>query len=165
MKRFRLDRVWWLVSPGNPLKARGPAPMDQRIETARRVMQHPRVSITGIEADLGTRYTAATLDALFRVYPDVRFVWLMGADSLAGFHHWDRWRWIMEHVPVGVLARPGQRISARTSVAADRYAPFRLGGRMSLRLANTPPPAWAFLNIPMNTMSSSAIRATGQWQG
>ncbi len=104
MKRFGLDRVWWLVSPGNPLKAEGPASLDRRMAAARAVMVHPRVEITDIEARLGTRYTAATLSALLPRYPGVRFVWLMGADNLAGFHRWDRWEWIMRQLPVGVIA-------------------------------------------------------------
>ena len=86
LKRFGLDRVWWLLSPGNPLKDHGPAPMAQRKARAQAVMDHPRVEITDIEAQLGTRYTAQTLAALRRRYPGVRFVWLMGADNLAQFH-------------------------------------------------------------------------------
>src|SRR6056297_3236063 len=82
LKRFGLDRVWWLVTPGNPLKAHGPAPLQQRLEHARAVMHDPRVDVTGIEATLQTRYTAQTLKALQRHYPRVRFVWLMGADNL-----------------------------------------------------------------------------------
>ncbi|WP_102106918.1 nicotinate-nucleotide adenylyltransferase [Oceaniglobus roseus] len=164
LKRFDLDAVWWLVSPGNPLKARGPAPMERRLEQARQVMRHPRVEITALERDLGTRYTAATLEALLPAYPGVHFVWLMGADSLATFHLWDRWQWIMSHVPVGVLARPGLGIVARMSPAAARFEPFRLPARRAKLLALSAPPAWCFVNLPMNTMSSSAIRARGGWQ-
>ncbi|MCE8471321.1 nicotinate-nicotinamide nucleotide adenylyltransferase, partial [Rhodovulum sulfidophilum] len=93
LKRFGLDRVWWLVSPGNPLKAEGPAPMARRLAAAEAVMQHPRVAITDLEARIGTRYTAETLERLMRLYPGVRFVWLMGADNLISFHRWERWRW------------------------------------------------------------------------
>lgn len=163
LKRFGLDQVWWLVSPGNPLKKQGPAPMARRLAAARLVMDHPRVRITDLEARIGTRYTAATLERLQALYPGVRFVWLMGADGLADFHLWDRWQWIMRHVPVGVLARPGQRISARTSVAAARFERFRLKARSSTMLGQQMAPAWCFVNIPMNTLSSSAIRAKGGW--
>ncbi len=107
LKRFGLDRVWWLVTPGNPLKEQGPAPLAQRMQQARAIMQHPKVTVTDIEARLGTRYTAQTLAALRRQYPGVNFVWLMGADNLAQFHKWQDWRTIMMSVPVGVLARPG----------------------------------------------------------
>jgi len=164
LKRFGLDAVWWLVSPGNPLKPRGPAPMARRIDAARRVMRHPRVEITDLEARWGTRYTAQTLAMLFRHYPGVRFVWLMGADNLAEFHRWENWRWIMGHVPVGVLARPGQRISARLSPAAVQFRRYRLPGRAAARLAQTEAPAWCFVNVPMVDLSSTAIRARGDWR-
>lgn len=163
LKRFGLDRVWWLVSPGNPLKERGPAPMGKRIARAHAVMQHPRVEVTGIEAQLGTRYTAQTLKALRMLYPQVRFVWLMGADNMAQLHLWQDWRDIMESVPIGVLARPGQRISARMSRAAALYAPYRIPGRFGHLLARAEAPAWSFVNVPMNDTSSTAIRARGDW--
>jgi nicotinate-nucleotide adenylyltransferase len=163
LKRFGLDRVWWLVSPGNPLKRKGPQPLDKRMARARAVMCHPRVTVTDIEAHLGTRYTAETLARLQALYPQVRFVWLMGADNLAQFHLWQDWRQIMETVPVGVLARPGQRISARMSRAAALYAPYRIAGRNAQLLARAEAPAWCFVNVPMVDVSSSAIRAAGQW--
>jgi len=163
LKRFGLDRIWWLVSPGNPLKAQGPAPLAERMQAADALMQHPRVTVTDIEAQLGTRYTAQTLVALRRRYPGVRFVWLMGADNLAGFHQWQDWRWIMENVPVGVLARPGDRISARLSKAAKVYAHARLPGRASHVLGHMDAPAWSFVNLPMSGQSSSAIRKRGEW--
>lgn len=163
IKRFGLDRVWWLVSPGNPLKARGPAPLDRRMARARAVMAHPRVDVTDLETILGTRYTAQTLARLRALYPQVRFVWLMGADNLAQFHLWQDWRGIMASVPIGVLARPGQRISARMSRAASIYAPSRIPGRMGHMLARAQAPAWCFVNVPMNDASSTAIRASGGW--
>ena len=163
LKRFGLDRVWWLVSPGNPLKSRGPAPLEDRLAHARTVMRHPRVEITGIEAQLGTRYTAQTLRHLRRLYPEVRFVWLMGADNLAQLHLWQDWQTIMETVPVGVLARPGQRISARVSRAAAHYAAYRIPGRFSQMLGRAEAPAWCFVNVPMVDLSSTEIRARGEW--
>ncbi|WP_372674592.1 nicotinate-nucleotide adenylyltransferase [Aquicoccus sp.] len=163
LKRFALDELWWLVSPGNPLKARGPAPMGQRMARARAVMDHPRVRISDFEMRAGTRYTAQTLRALTRACPGVRFVWLMGADNLAQFDQWQDWRWIMDHVPVGVLARPGQRIAARNAKAADIYRYARLRGFESRLLAHGPAPRWCFVNVPMVDVSSSDIRAKGQW--
>ncbi|WP_299867175.1 nicotinate-nucleotide adenylyltransferase [uncultured Roseobacter sp.] len=164
LKRFGLTRVWWLVSPGNPIKARGPAPLDTRMARARVMMQHPRVEVTDIEAHLGTRYTAETLTRLRACYPGVRFVWLMGADNLAQLHRWQDWREIMQSVPVGVLARPGDRISARMSPAARLFAPARIAGRASALLGRAEAPAWCFVNVPMVSQSSSAIRAAGGWQ-
>jgi len=159
LKRFGLDRVWWLVSPGNPLKAHGPAPLEDRLRHARALMRHPRVVVTDIEARLGTRYTAETLRALQMRYPGVRFTWLMGADNLAQFHQWDKWREIMQRVPIGVIARPGDRLSARMSKAAASFADAKLPARASHRLPFATPPAWCFINIPMRDISSSAIRA------
>jgi len=163
LQRFGLDHVWWLVSPSNPLKTRGPAPIEDRVAKANDVMQHPRVTVTDIEVQLGTRYTAETIAALQTVYPDVRFVWLMGADNLAQFHLWQDWQEIMERVPVGVLARPGDRISARLSRAARIYREERLIGRAARLLGQAEAPSWAFANLPMSQSSSTAIRATGIW--
>ncbi len=159
LKRFGLDRVWWLVSPGNPLKPHGPAPLGQRLAAARAIMRHPRVQVSDIEARLGTRATADTIAALRARYPGVRFVWLMGADNLASLHRWQDWRDIVEAVPIGVLARPGERISARMSPAARLYRQYRIDGQASHLLARAPAPAWCFVNMPMVDQSSSAIRS------
>ncbi|MDX8347076.1 nicotinate-nucleotide adenylyltransferase [Cognatiyoonia sp. IB215446] len=163
LKRFGLDHIWWLVSPGNPLKSVGPAPLKDRMQAARAMMRHPRVRVTDVEAHLRTRFTAETLAALRARYPGVRFVWLMGADNLAQFHRWQNWRWIIETVPVGVMARPGDRIAARLSKAARMYADARLPGRASHILGCMQAPAWSFVNLPMSHQSSSAIRARGEW--
>ncbi|MCZ4353243.1 nicotinate-nucleotide adenylyltransferase [Roseovarius aestuarii] len=163
LKRFGLDTVWWLASPGNPLKAHGPAPMARRMQAARELMDHPRVYLTDAEAQLGTRYTAQTLRALCSLRPGVRFVWLMGADNLAQFHLWQDWQQIMHTVPVGVLARPGARLAARASVAARVYAPYRIPGKQSQRLGQSTAPAWCFINVPMVTLSSTRLREAGEW--
>ncbi len=163
LKRFGLDQVWWLVSPGNPLKSRGPAPIERRLAACRAIIDHPRVAISDFERHAGTRYTAETLAALQAAHPGVRFVWLMGADNLAQLDQWQDWRWIMESVPVGVLARPGQRISARMSKPARIYAHARLPGRMSHLLATSEAPCWCFINMPMRAISSTGLRAKGQW--
>jgi nicotinate-nucleotide adenylyltransferase len=130
---------------------------------ARQVMQHPRVDVTDVEAHLGTRYTAQTIAALRARSPGVRFVWLMGADNLAQLHLWQDWQQIMQAVPIGVLARPGQRISARMSRAAEIYARYRIPARQSQLLGHADAPAWCFVNVPMMDVSSTAIRAAGKW--
>jgi nicotinate-nucleotide adenylyltransferase len=165
MKRFGLDRVWWLVSPGNPLKARGPAPMAVRIAAARGVLADPRVVVTGIEAQLGTRATVDTLGALMPRYPGVRFVWLMGADNLAGFHRWERWQDILRMVPVGVIARPGSRTTARNAPAVQRIERFRLPVAQARLLPWSDAPAWCFVNVPMVAISSTELRRAGGWPG
>ncbi len=161
IKRMRLDRVWWLVSPGNPLKARQPAPIGQRLARAQAVMDDPRVVVSDLEVRLGTRATADTIDALRAMYPGVRFVWLMGADNLVGFHRWERWRDILRSVPIGVLARPGSGVAARLSVAARAFRVDRVaqGEGIGSRAA----PAWCFVNLPLDASSSTAIRAKGGW--
>ena len=164
LRAFRLDRVWWLVSPGNPLKPEAPADLDRRLAAARRLVRHPRIVVTGVEARLGTRLTVETLAALRRRYPGVRFVWLMGADNLVGFHRWDRWDEIMATTPVGVLARPGQQLRAGLSPAARRYARWRLPASQAGALARTQPPVWTLLSGRMLDLSSSELRALGAWR-
>lgn len=159
LRRFRLDRVWWLVSPGNPLKAHGPAPLAERIAAARAMSHDPRIVVTGIESRLGTRWTADTIAALRRRWPGVRFVWLMGSDNLIQFSRWDRWRGIAAQVPIGVIARPGFRTPARGSRAAQILERHRLPEHRAALLADARPPAWVLLNVPMTALSSTAIRA------
>jgi nicotinate-nucleotide adenylyltransferase len=161
---FRLDRVWWLVSPGNPLKSDAPAEMARRMAAARRLAAHPRISVTDVETRLGTRYTAETLAALGARWPGVRFVWLMGADNLVGLHYWERWEEIMRRVPVGVLARPGEQLRAGLSPAAQRFARWRLDASQAGALADCVPPAWVLLPGRMLDLSSTALRAEGVWE-
>ena len=116
LKRLALDRVWWLVSPGNPLKERGPAPLSERMARARAVMRHPRVRVTDLEARLGTRRTWDSLHQLKGRYQGVRFVWLMGADNLADLHRWDNWEEIM------ALAAGSRSVQARPSGVAAVFA-------------------------------------------
>jgi nicotinate-nucleotide adenylyltransferase len=163
LRRFRLDRVWWVVSPGNPLKPHGPAPLDLRMAAARALMQNSRVEVTDIESRIGTRYTAETLRYLARTNGGVRFVLLMGADNLAQLHRWDDWTSIMRMVPVGVLARPEMGLRAGLSAAARRYARYRMPEAAAHLLPLAKPPAWCFVRMPMDDASSSAIRARGEW--
>ena len=157
-----LDRVWWLVTPGNPLKMVQPAPMAARLAQARRVIHDPRVTITDLEARLATRNTADTIDRLRALYPGVHFVWLMGADNLVQFHKWARWRDILRAVPVGIMARPGSGVAARLSAAARAFRVHQVARGEGL--GDKQAPAWCFVNVPLNDMSSSAIRAGGGWK-
>lgn len=158
LRRLALDRVWWMVSPGNPLKETGPAPMDARLSAARALVHDPRVIITDIEAQLGLRKTADSLQALARIYPGVHFVWLMGSDNMVQFHHWDRWRQIADQVPIAVMARPGSRVAARHSVAATALRASRLPEESAPLLADRRAPAWVLLNLPMSGLSSTFLR-------
>ncbi len=164
LARFGLDRIWWLVSPGNPLKARGPAAIGARVAAARALISgNGRIVVTDLEARLGTRATADTLGRLGALYPGVRFVWLMGSDNLVQFHRWERWRDILNSVPVGVLARPGSTLAARNAVAARAFARARLPETAARSLGRIAPPVWCMVNLPLHAASSSAIRARGDW--
>jgi len=159
-RRLRLDQVWLLVSPGNPLKAAdGMAALPQRLASAGRIADGRRIVATGIEAALGTRYTVATLAALRRRFPRVRFVWLMGADNLAQLPAWNRWHDIAHGCAFAVLPRPSYNHRALAGQAAQRLRRARRTGRVGPALAGLPPPAWVFLQAPQHAASATAIRA------
>jgi nicotinate-nucleotide adenylyltransferase len=160
LKRLGLDSLWLLVSPGNPLKDHNElAPLASRLGTARRLMDHPRIEVTGFEADHDFRYTFDTLTYLLHAAEGVRFVWIMGADSLRDFHHWERWRDIADLVPIAVYARPGSNFRATRSRAATALADFRIPEQEAETLAGRDPPAWVYLSGLMSGLSSTAIRA------
>lgn len=160
LARLRLDEVWWLVSPQNPLKpVAGMAPFDRRLADARAVARHPRIRVTDIEARLGTRFTADTLAKLKRAFPRTRFVWLMGADNLTQIARWERWQQIFHAVAIAVFNRPTYCFRALSGMAARRFARRRLAASAAGSLAGRKPPAWVFLFTPLNPISASAIRA------
>jgi nicotinate-nucleotide adenylyltransferase len=160
LTRLRLDRLWWLVTPGNPLKdLRQPAPLVERMAEARRLARDPRIVVTDIEARLGLRYTADLIAYLRRHCPGVRFVWIMGTDNLLQFHRWRRWESIMRQVPVAVIDRPGTSLKAPTAKAARRYVAARLPQTAGKRLAVAKPPALVIVHGPRSIQSSSALRA------
>lgn len=160
LKTLGLDRVWWLVSPQNPLKpTRGMAPLAERLAEARAVARDPRIAVTCLERDLGTRFTADTLEALARRFPRTRFVWLMGADNLGQIPRWKRWERIFRTVPVAVFARPAYSLRALGGKAARRFARRRAGAGGIRGLAGRKPPAWTFLRNPLHPASATAIRA------
>lgn len=159
LKRAGLDKVWWIVSPGNPLKRRNPpAPLAERLRLCRIMATDPRIIVTGFEADLPSPYTASTLAFLKQRNPLVRYVWIMGADNLANVHHWARWREIFTMVPVVVVDRPGWRLKALASKAARAFARSRRPERDAALVPHLRPPAWTFLTVPLSTASSTAIR-------
>ena len=159
LKRLRLDAVWWLVSPQNPLKPHVPDDLGRRIATARALARDPRSRITGVEAGLGTTYTADTLRRLRRRLPGVRLVWMMGADNLATFHRWRDWEDIAASVPIAIFNRPGLALRALASPAARTLAGSRIRESQAGRLADMTPPAWVFLSSPHVPLSSTQLRA------
>jgi nicotinate-nucleotide adenylyltransferase len=159
-RRLRLDQVWLLVSPGNPLKPqRGMAPLGQRLASARRIADGRRVIVSAIEAVFGTRYTIDTLHRLLRRFPRVHFVWLMGADIMEQLPRWRRWLELVHRIPFAVLPRPGYSRRALASRAAHRFASARRSARSAPALADMAAPAWTFLQAPQDPASATAIRA------
>ncbi|WP_414692331.1 nicotinate-nucleotide adenylyltransferase [Phenylobacterium sp.] len=158
-RRLRLDRVIWLVSPQNPLKSRDEtADLAERMAGARSLAKGPGMIVSDVETLLGSAYTIDTIRALKARNPGVKFVWIMGADSLASFHRWRGWTQIMREVPVAIVSRPWISLKSRFSPAAQRFARFRLPSTAALRLADTRPPAWIFLFGRFNFQSSTALR-------
>ena len=160
LKRLQLDRVWWLVSPGNPLKDTRELPsLATRIEAARKVAAHPAIQVSGLEAALNTRYTVDTITALRRRFPNVRFVWLMGADGLAQFHRWRDWERIAEQVPIAVIDRPPDSFRALASPAAQALSKYRHKEELAPRLADLAAPAWIYLHGMKSPLSSTKLRS------
>lgn len=163
LRRLRLDQVWWLVVPQNPLKPRRQtAPLGRRLARARRIARHPRVVVTPLERVLGTLYTADTVGALARVFPRARFVWLMGADNLIEVSRWKDWQRIFNTVPVAVFDRPSYSVRAAAASAARRFARQRLPEPQAGSLARRKPPAWVFIHQRLSPQSSTRIRAAAR---
>jgi nicotinate-nucleotide adenylyltransferase len=160
LRRLGLDRVIWLVSPQNPLKSSAEtASLRQRLDGARRWAPGRSMIVSDAESRIGSRYTIDTLRVLQARFPAVRFVWIMGADNLAGFHRWRGWRQIVRSVPIAVVARPGPVHRSRFAPLPRRFARARLPAGCASRLALSAPPAWIYLHAPLNFASSTAIRS------
>jgi nicotinate-nucleotide adenylyltransferase len=158
-KRLGLDRVIWLVSPQNPLKAADQTTaVAARMALARRFAQGPSMIVSDAESRMGSQYTIDTLRILQARFPGVEFVWIMGADSLASFHRWRGWTQIMASTPVAVISRPWISLKSRFSPAARRFQHARLPSQQARRLPGHRPPAWIFLRGPFNFLSSTALR-------
>ncbi|MBI1980031.1 MAG: nicotinate-nucleotide adenylyltransferase [Methylocystis sp.] len=159
LTRLKLDRLWWVVSPGNPLKDASELPsIGARIEAARKIVRDPRVAFTGFEAEIDARYTCDTIDYLHAHCPGVRFVWIMGADNLLQFHRWLRWRDIARTTPIAVIDRPGATLKAANAKAAVFFRSARLPENEAATLAVTPPPAIVYLHGPRLERSSTELR-------
>lgn len=160
MKRLGLDQLWWIVTPGNPLKnKRELAPLAERIAASEALIDDPRVKVTAFEKTLGQSYTAQTLSHIRKRNSDCRFVWVMGADNLATFHHWQHWEEIARTFPIAVIDRPGSTLSYLSSKMAKTFDYARVDEAHSQALAFRDAPAWTFIHGPRSALSSSAIRA------
>jgi nicotinate-nucleotide adenylyltransferase len=161
LRRLGLDCVWWLVSPQNPLKTNS-SPLPARLASARKVAGGSDMIVTDIETQLGTRYTIDTLKALQKRFRGARFVWLMGADNLAGFEHWRGWEEIASLVPICVVSRPSAGPSARLGKLARRFPSARLPVESAMRMPFAKPPVWVYLPARWNDLSSTMLRARGR---
>ena len=160
LRRLALDRLWWIVTPGNPLKAANDlAPLAERIRQSEAIARDPRIDITAFEAAHHVRYTADTLALVRARNRGVDFVWVMGADNLRNFHRWQRWREIFLTFPIAVVDRPGATLSFLSSVVAKTFDYARVDEADAPRLARMRAPAWTFIHGPRSSLSSSAIRA------
>lgn len=159
LKRLGLDQLWWIITPGNPLKNHsGLAPVQERISACSKMITHPNIRICAFEAKLNSRYTADTIEALRKRRPTANFVWVMGADNLAQFHRWDRWQTIANEVPLAIVDRPGATVSPNSTPATQTLSKYRMDEVDARLLPGTPPPAWVFIHGPRSYLSSSQIR-------
>ena len=160
LRALGLDRLWWLVSPQNPLKdSADTAPLKDRLARARALARDPRISVTDIERRLGTRYTVDTVRALKRRYPGVRFVWIMGSDNLLQLPRWARWRELIAELPIAIYPRPGSSLKARGAPALNLFRGARLDAADARLLPFCAAPALVFLEGPEHHASSTALRA------
>ena len=160
LTRLGLDRLWWMVTPGNPLKDTSAlAPLAERLAACKELARHPRITVAAPEARLSSRFTADTLATLAERRPGVRFVWVMGADNLATFHRWERWRAIAALMPIAVVDRPGATLAFSNAPAAQALARYRVDEADARILPHLDPPAWTFLHGPRSAQSSTALRA------
>lgn len=160
LRRLGLDQLWWLVTPGNPLKSRRElAPLSERLASCETMASDPRIKVTAFEKTLGTSYTARTLDFIRARNPHVHFIWIMGADNLAGFHRWQRWQKIATTFPIAVIDRPGSTLAYLSSKMARTFDYARIDEEDAGILWQKRAPAWTFIHGPRSTLSSSAIRA------
>ncbi|MBF2717865.1 nicotinate-nucleotide adenylyltransferase [Agrobacterium vitis] len=159
LRRLGLDQLWWMVTPGNPLKNNSQlAPLADRLSLCEGLAQDPRLKITAFEAELGTSYTARTLDHVKRLNPHVHFIWIMGADNLRSFHHWQDWQKIAMTFPIAVIDRPGATLSYLSSKMAQRFDFARVDESDAGVLWRRQAPAWTFIHGPRSMLSSTALR-------
>lgn len=160
LRRLALDQLWWVVTPGNPLKSSSElALLRERLRLSQEITRNPRIKVTAFEAAHRLRYTADTLALVRSRNPGVDFVWVMGADNLRDFHRWQRWREIALTFPIAVIDRPGATLSFLSSMVAKTFDYARVDEVAAPRLARMKPPAWTFIHGPRSSLSSSAIRA------
>ncbi|WP_036486394.1 nicotinate-nucleotide adenylyltransferase [Nitratireductor basaltis] len=159
MRRLRLNQLWWMVTPGNPLKDHSNlAPLEERLALSETAAEDPRMKVTAFEAAYRVRYTADTVALVQARNPGVSFVWIMGADSLRDFHKWERWQEIIRSIPIAVFDRPGATLSFLSSKVAKTFDHARIDEEDAPLLARSNPPAWTFIHGPRSPLSSTMLR-------
>ncbi len=162
IRRLRLHAVWWIVSPGSPLKGEPSAPFHCRVAAARSMVgREPRIVVSDFEARAGTRYTVDTLSDILRRAPRHRYIWIMGADNLVFLHRWKNWAALVVRIPIAVMPRPGVQLRAGLSPAARRFARWRAPQRAATALVGCSPPRWCLLGGPLVNESSTRLRERG----
>lgn len=160
LKRLKLDEVWWLISPQNPLKSKTETEsLKKRLKRARNIISHPDIRATKLEARFGTRYTIDTLREIKKRYPNANFVWLMGADNLAHFDRWKKWKDIFKTMPIAVLDRPDYGIKVLNSKPATTFKQCRIDASDAPLLPTSQPPRWSYIPVRLDFTSSTQIRA------
>lgn len=164
LHRLDLDMVLWIVTPGNPLKnPETTAPLEARLAAARAVSAHPRIAVTGLESRWDVRYTVDTVRLLQKRWPKTHFVWIMGADNLAGFSKWKGWMRIASSLPIAVVDRPGYAFAPAHAQMAARLRSRRLPEHAAKLLATAEPPAWVVLHGRRHPLSATLLRSRGHW--
>lgn len=163
LRRLRLDQLWWIVTPGNPLKSRSNlAPLNERLALCETFATNPRIKVTAFETSLGSSYTAKTLSSVKARNPHAHFVWIMGADNLKSFHHWQQWQRIALTFPIAVIDRPGSTLSYLSSKMARTFDYARIDEDDAGLLWKKTAPSWTFIHGPRSTLSSTALREAKQ---
>lgn len=159
LRRLELDQIWWMVTPGNPLKDTSelPALLD-RIKLSESIIDDPRIKVTGFERQYKVRFTADTVRLVLKLRPRQKFVWLMGADNLADFHRWQDWKMIANALPLAVIDRPGSTLAHRSARAALALSRYRIDEADASMLPGMKPPAWTFIHGPRSSLSSTQLR-------
>ena len=159
LRRLKLDAVWWLVSPGNPLKSHEGLPdVRQRMAQARGLAHHPKIHVSALESQFGTHFTIDTLRRLLAHCPDLHFVWLMGSDNLVQFHRWKHWQKIAALLPMAVIDRPASTLKATHSRAALCFGGRRLREQVAASVVSRQAPVWVFLHDRRSALSSTVLR-------
>ncbi|MCV6601598.1 MAG: nicotinate-nucleotide adenylyltransferase [Cohaesibacter sp.] len=160
LHRLCLQKIWCLVTPGNPLKDNRSLPsLNRRLDQTAQIMNHPSIAISALEAKIGTNYSAQTIRWLTNRYPKTRFIWVMGADNLANFHHWKQWKSIFATLPIAIIDRPGYSLSPLSSRAAQTYQAWRLPEKEAKSLSANRGPCWTYLHGPKSDLSSTRLRS------